>query len=589
METYSIKGMAMELHAYTRTISELLSVNRKYVVPRFQREYSWVKEQINELWYDVISNVKIEQDFTYTNNEYFIGSLVLVGDETGREMQIVDGQQRLTTLTIFLSVLCECFKSNNQADLAEALFENYIEGRDDDGRKFFKLINETPKPFFQKNIQHINKTDETPETQEEKNLLSAYKEISSLASPEKLGKHFSLDIKTEEQYASLLKAIRDQVLRFLKIIFITVNDEDEAYTIFETLNARGMNLSFVDLIKNKLFKVLSEPHPNDDAKDNWKAIRSILMQRNGVGTIETFMRHWWVSKYAYVSNENLYKSFIGKWRKGDIVPTAFINELKQDAELYVILSSPVEGDFPQMEDKPIFHSLNAIRLFGITQCRPFLLALLKAKRQGKLRHRDLINALKVVENFHFVFNAVCSLRPSGIEGAYSRAARLINSPDATTETNRNTIEQLCTLLRNRKPESTVFIEGFRDIVFTNDNPKQKRLVQYIVSKFEMRRHHGAEYRPNSISLEHVLSQSSGDDKEIGMIGNLIPLSKELNEQAGNKPLAEKIAIYERSEFKMVEEFLNEFRNRHGGHWDENAIIYNTDRLADEAYNIIWDH
>ncbi|HHZ4517774.1 TPA: DUF262 domain-containing protein, partial [Escherichia coli] len=180
----------MELHAYTRTISELLSVNRKYVVPRFQREYSWVKEQINELWYDVISNIKLESDFTYSNNEYFIGSLVLVGDETGREMQIVDGQQRLTTLTIFLSVLCEAFKSNNQSDLASALFENYIEGRDDDGKKFFKLINETPKPFFQKNIQHINKADDIPQTQEERNLLSAYKEITSLASKEKLEKYF---------------------------------------------------------------------------------------------------------------------------------------------------------------------------------------------------------------------------------------------------------------------------------------------------------------------------------------------------------------------------------------------------------------
>lgn len=74
-----------------------------------------------------------------------------------------------------------------------------------------------------------------------------------------------------------------------------------------------------------------------------------------------------------------------------------------------------------------------------------------------------------------------------------------------------------------------------------------------------------------------------------MIGNIIPLSKELNEQAGNKPLSEKIAIYERSEFRMVEEFLNELRNRCGGRWDESAIINNTDRLADEAYRTIWDH
>ncbi|MBZ3800021.1 DUF262 domain-containing HNH endonuclease family protein [Leclercia adecarboxylata] len=579
----------MELHAYTRTISELLSVNRKYVVPRFQREYSWVKEQINELWYDVISNIKVDQDFNYTNNEYFIGSLVLVGDETGREMQIVDGQQRLTTLTICLSVLCECFKSNNQADLAEALFENYIEGRDDDGKKFFKLINETPKPFFQKNIQHINKADDVPQTQEEKNLLAAYKEISVLASKEKLEKYFSLQIKSNEEYSNLLKAIRDQVLRFLKIIFITVNDEDEAYTIFETLNARGMNLSFVDLIKNKLFKALNDPHPNDDAKDNWKAIRAILMQRNGVGTIETFMRHWWVSKYAYVSNENLYKSFISRWRKGDIDPAVFINELKQDAELYVCLSSPIEADFPQMEDKPIFHSLNAIKLFGITQCRPFLLALLKAKQQRKLRQKDLLKALRVVENFHFVFNAVCSLRPSGIEGAYSKAARLINSPGATKVSNGTTIDQLCALLSNRKPEATVFIENFRDIVFTDENTKQKRLVQYIINKFEMKRHNGNEYRPNSLSLEHVLPQSSGEQKEIGMIGNIIPLSKELNELAGDKPLDEKVAIYEQSEFKLTEEFVCELRDVYNGHWDAQAITFKTDRLAGEAYMTIWNH
>ena len=266
----------MELHAYTRTISELLSVNRKYVVPRFQREYSWAREQINELWYDVISNIKPNTKNAYVNNEYFIGSLVLVGDETGREMQIVDGQQRLTTLTIFLSVLCECFISIDQRELAEALFENYIEGRDDEGRKFFKLINETPKPFFQKNIQHIDKAEEQPQSQEERNLLAAYKEISSLASRERLGRYFSTDLTNDESYAVILKCVRDQILRYLKIIFITVNEEDEAYTIFETLNARGMNLSFVDLIKNKLFKALTDEHPNDDAKDNWKSIRTIL-------------------------------------------------------------------------------------------------------------------------------------------------------------------------------------------------------------------------------------------------------------------------------------------------------------------------
>ena len=578
----------MELHAYTRTISELLSVNRKYVVPRFQREYSWMKEQINELWYDIISNIESNEHGEYKNNEYFIGSLVLVGDETGKEMQIVDGQQRLTTITIFLSVLCDRFLFIGKPDLANAIFENYIEGKDDDGQKFFKLINETPKPYFQRNIQYLNKEEETPNTPEEKNLLAAYKEISVLATQERLNKHFSNSIQSNDEYEACLKSIRDQVLRYLKIIFITVSEEDEAYTIFDTLNARGMNLSYVDLIKNKLFKSLNGDHPSDVAKDNWRQIRTIISQRQGVGTIENFIRHWWVSKYAYVSGENLYKSFISKWRKGEIEPKSFIKEIREDAQLYALISAPNESEFPQMQDKPIYHSLNAIRLFGITQCRPFLLALLKAHNNGKVRHADLLKALRIVERFHFVFNAICSLRPSGIEGAYSKAARLISVDSSTKQSNGKAIDQLCDILVNRKPEISIFIEKFRDVTFTNEQTKQKKLIQYILGEFEMSRHNTMDFKPDQITLEHIKSQSSGTCREIGMIGNLLPLSKETNEKAGNKSIDDKIAVYETSEFKLTEEFIHVFHHEYGSNWNESTILDRTDRMAGEAYSSIWE-
>ncbi|MDH8543926.1 hypothetical protein QIH15_27290, partial [Klebsiella pneumoniae] len=75
---------------------------------------------------------------------------------------------------------------------------------------------------------------------------------------------------------------------------------------FETLNARGLNLSYADLIKNKLFKKLNSTHPDDDAKTKWNKIRKIIGSRNGVGSVETFIRHWWVSKYSYVSSDTLY-------------------------------------------------------------------------------------------------------------------------------------------------------------------------------------------------------------------------------------------------------------------------------------------
>jgi len=420
----------MELHAYTRTISDLFSVKRKYVVPRFQREYSWTKEQVSELWEDIVSNIFIEQDSAIRHEEYFIGSLVLVGDDKSSHHLIVDGQQRLTTITILLSVLCDRFLEIKKKNIAEAIYENYIAGKDDNGEYYFKLENETPKPFFQTRIQHITKEQTlTASSREEHVLLASYNDLYTYTAEVSLNEHFkkgNVNLTYEEQ----LKAVRDQVVKYLKVIFITVAEEDEAYTIFETLNARGMNLSFVDLIKNTLFKSLRNTHPDDDAKTKWKNIRHIISSRDDVGTIETFMRHWWLARYSYVSAGKLYQSFKSIWKKGKIDAKQFIKDLSKDADLYIKISSPLNEDFPQQEQLPILNTLKALKVFGVIQHRPFLLSLFRARERKLIKQKKLMSTLSFLESFHFVFNAVCSMRASGIDGSYSKAARdLHNAKD----------------------------------------------------------------------------------------------------------------------------------------------------------------
>jgi len=162
----------LDLHAYTRTINDLLSINKKYVVPRFQREYSWTQDEISEMWKDTISNISFKDD-SIINEEYFIGSLVLVGEDKSTEFQIVDGQQRLTTITIILSALVEIFKEIGKADLAQGLYA-LIKGKTVSNKPFFKLENEHPKPFLQKAIQNFDKVKDEPDTQEEKLLFYAY-------------------------------------------------------------------------------------------------------------------------------------------------------------------------------------------------------------------------------------------------------------------------------------------------------------------------------------------------------------------------------------------------------------------------------
>jgi uncharacterized protein with ParB-like and HNH nuclease domain len=575
----------MELHAYTRTIAELLSVNKKYVVPRFQREYSWEKEQINELWVDTLSNINYDQqNNTYSYSEYFIGSLVLIGDETDNSMQIVDGQQRLTTLTILLSVLCQRFVELGRRPLAEALYDNYIAGKDDDGYYFFKLVNESPKPFFQTNIQHIDKAGEQAVSDEEKTLKNAYDELYNLSSLDNVSSLLGVVINNNEEYETSLKAIREQVVRYLKVIFITVNEEDEAYTIFETLNARGMNLSYVDLIKNKIFKALNGNHPDDAAKTKWNAIRKTIASRNGVGSMEQFIRHWWVSNHSYVSSENLYKAFISKWRKGEINATDFLNELLEDANTYIKIASPTNEDFPQQEDKPILRSLQALKLFNITQNRPFLLSLLKAKSRRKLNHADMIRAFKTIEKFHFAFNAICSLRPSGIESSYSKAARALSDRRSTSQTNKQAINNLLDTLRGRFPERDVFVDKFKDIKFNNKETKQKKLIQYIFASIEKSRTRTDEFLPDLISIEHIMPQSSPDLELASLIGNLLPLSKELNERAGNKPIIEKIPIYQLSQFELVRQFLGRYTPDQNV-WERDEILANATLYADESYGL----
>src|SRR6185437_5910650 len=139
--------------------------------------------------------------------------------------------------------------------------------------------NESPKPFFQNELQALSpEKSKKPSTEEEELLSSAFNLLKKKISEFKL-KNFP-DIEC-------IKALREQVLNYLKFILVTAKSEDDAYTIFETLNARGLSLTSVDLIKNWIFKNYNQTHPNDNAKDIWGGIRKSISK---FSDLETFFR-----------------------------------------------------------------------------------------------------------------------------------------------------------------------------------------------------------------------------------------------------------------------------------------------------------
>ncbi len=575
----------MELHAYTKTISELFSVKKKYVVPRFQRPYKWTKEKVTELWEDIVSSMTFDHARgNFSHQEYFIGSLVLVGEDKSVDMQIVDGQQRLTTLTILLSVLCERFKEISKKPLAEAIYNNYIAGKDDDAKDYFKLENETPKPFFQVVIQHIDK-DQTrkPTSEEENNLLSSYQLLYSHTDRDNLKKIVQKDDIDNDLFEVILKAVRDQVVNYLKVILIAVGEEDDAYTIFETLNARGMDLSFVDLIKNKLFKSYKTTHPDDFAKTQWKKLVNTIGSRDK-GNLENFVRHWWISRYNYTSADNLYKHFKKLWSDGKIDEKKFLADLVEDADLYVQISSPETEDFKEQERKPLYRSLMALKIFNVSMHRPFVLSLFKAYDKKNLKLNDVKEVLLFIEKFHCSFNAICSMRPSGIEASYSKAARqLFEAKDITSA--RSVLTEFKKQMKKRLPEKETLKKDFHKLKYLSRYTKDKKLIQYIFTVIECAKQTTDEFKPDSLTLEHILSQSSITDETedfVGAIGNLLPLASDLNKKAADKKFTEKLEIYEKSNFILTKEFTKNPPEK----WEKEEIQARTSDLAEFCYTLM---
>lgn len=575
----------MEFKAVPRTIADTLDLKRKYVIPRFQREYSWGNDELQELWDDLLDCFTVNNGKLFPN-EYFIGTLVLVGDDDDNmniERQVVDGQQRLMTITIAFSVIRKLFLMEKEETLANKVY-SYIMGEDADGIEYAKLVTETPKPYFQMRVQKREQDENiSPNTDEEKRILNAYnyfeRKLSRKNILQEIKKRYLID-DNKLDYIELLKLFRDQILH-CKVIYVTVKCFDDAYAIFEVLNAKGKDLSPIDIIKNSLFSILDETEPVDFAEESWKKIK-----RKTVGKcdVQTFYRHYWLSKYGYSTAKKLVKEFNDKIGKNQSEYTIFLKELVEASEDYYKIVYPNKNDWPQPEEIDIFYALEACDIFDVTQVRIFLLALFDVKRKKMISHKQFIRIIKFLEQYHFVFNAICSMRPSGLERRYSSYARKLRMCKDKNET-KKCIDELIETLKEGMPTEEIFISNFVNIRYTSDFAKDKKLVQYIIKKYEFYNMKTNEVQPLSFTIEHIMPESK-NIKECGMIGNLLPLGDKLNSELMDKAFKYKITKYSTSQYKTVEKFVQQYQNN--AEWTKEMIIERTKEIAKKMYEMVYN-
>lgn len=468
-----------------------------YRIPRFQRPYSWERENIQEFWDDVVRD---------NPTDYFIGSMVVYKDGKQR-FGVVDGQQRLTTITILLCVLRNTLKKKGYNDLAQGI-HSLVERNNIDNKPEFIVSTESSYPYFQDKIQKFGDPELKLEPlQEEKRLEAAYQQLTNLVtdSMERVNKDkISSATKRKEAAAQMLVAIRDALLN-LKMIFIKLEDEDDAYIIFETLNTRGKDLSLTDLVKNHLTKHIKiKNSASDQVKVKWKKILDTIESSSAELDTDTFIHHFWLSRFDYLPAKSLFK--ILKKQIGVKEAPEYLDWLLQDAGLYRGIHEVPYGKWNAQESR-IARSLSALMLFRVKQPTPCVLSLVRDYRiTRKIRKRHLEEALVAIENYHFLFTAVASQSSSGgISAMYAKLARRFYlSKDAQEAA--AIIKELKDKLRARVPSLEQIKAAFQEIVYTDDLTRQKKLVKYVLVGLHQAATPPVPVDYDRMTIEHIAPQ-----------------------------------------------------------------------------------
>lgn len=586
----------MNFDAVQVTVNDLLSVKRKYIIPRNQREFSWEKLQIDEFWDDITSNIEYDnnkKEFKF--NEYFLGTIVLSGQETSGILDIIDGQQRLSIITITLSLASRILKEIGFEEAGKTVFNTYIVTPSASlllkEEPTAKIEKSNDKNFFKEKFQA--EIDYQPHIQyeEDEKLDRAGKLISKkldksnacrLLNKSKIGVKYS-----DEEYANCVAAIIKMLTDYLKMVRILVGTNEDAYDIFEVLNARGISLSSIDLIKNKILQYCTQTYPADFAKRKWGEIDDALVNSVSNSSLTDYVRTWWLSKYGYVGKDQLYRAFKKLITGSDpqTTPQTFLDNLHEEVDNYVKILSPKEEDWKQADQKAILNCLKALDIFDISVARPLILAGFRMRKEKPraFKQKQFIAMLELIERFHFRFNAICKSRPSGTDLMYSGfAVKLSNSRDAREVS--TCLSDIDIALTSKMPSESEFINKFtQNLWYTNDKSSQKKLISYIFEKIELSKRGTEELKHGLVSLEHIGSQSTFPPKHVGKIGNILPLCFNLNEASKNRELSEKIKQYEESELKNVSTFLERYD---GKDWSVEQIDERSAALASEAFTVI---
>jgi uncharacterized protein with ParB-like and HNH nuclease domain len=469
------------MEAHVKNVREILHSGDQFLVPFFQRQYSWTKKEWQNLYTDVLALMDGGED-----TRHFLGPLVCTpfhpvpGEVT--PYQLIDGQQRLTTLTLALAALRDVARTNNLGDFADEIHEDYLVHRRRQGLSRFKVV-----PRLEDRQSYELAIDGTaPGVVAGTGIIGCYS-------------FFKRAWKTPVADGGdpVARRILVALTARMSLVAITVDGENP-YEIFESLNWKGLPLEEADLIRNFLFMQVSPAEQAQFHELRWKPYESRFEK---VGRYEKvpptqFYRNYLMREGRYCRNKTAYVEFKRQNLDRDLTTNDQVNELQRFATFELWLQRPDLCEREYLRDR-----LAELQQLDVTTAHPLLLHLLDRHDRGHIQRDELDECLRDLASF-VIRRTICSESTRAYGRWFTEVIpRIRLSPHPSADLRNYWLDK-------GWPDDAAFISRLTQFPIYQ---RERKKCHHLLERLERNHGHREALDFEDLEIEHVLPQTIEND------------------------------------------------------------------------------
>ena len=541
------------MQAKETKLQDIIEGTKQYVIPLFQRTYSWTTKEWDVLWKDLIELAETENP-----RAHFIGSIVNMPTvsvpEGVAKYLLIDGQQRLTTIFILLTLLRNKARETQNQEFADEINNTLLVNPYKKDNDFFKLMPTQVDRDIYKNF--INgKSNET-----DNQLTRAYN-------------FFEKKLRQVPLEHEKLKKI---ITSCFSVVSIVLDTDDNPYLVFESLNAKGRPLTQADLIRNYFFMRIHIDNQDYAYNNYWQPMQTALND-----SLTEYIRHYLMRDGSTIKQNDVYYAL-----KERVSPTNAIDYLKELQKFSVYYQRLI---YPELEPEEVlqkyFRRLNRIE---VTTAYPLLLNFYGNYTANRIGKTDFVAILKTLENY-LIRRFVCNVPTNQLNKVFPGVYPLL-----ITKYQDNMVEGVKAILQSRGyPKDNEFYTRFKETKFYGAGDRQIK-TKLILETIEENFAHKEAVPFDNLTIEHVMPQTLsewwqnhiGDDWEethelfLHTIGNLTLTA--YNPEMSNNDFSTKKKTYNESHLELNKYFAPL------SSWKRSEIESRADALAKQALEI-WSY